>query len=54
MNALAGIDQALWDIRYNIKGKYYYALIYELLGCRVREKVKTYSWIGGDRPHDVV
>jgi len=49
MSALAGIDQALWDI----KGKYYNAPIYELLGGRVREKVKIYSWIGGDRPHDV-
>ena len=49
MSALAGIDQALWDI----KGKYYNAPIYDLLGGRVREKVKVYSWIGGDRPHDV-
>jgi len=49
MSALAGIDQALWDI----KGKYYNTPIYELLGGRVREKVKIYSWIGGDRPHDV-
>jgi len=49
MSALAGIDQALWDI----KGKYYNTPIYELLGGQVREKVKIYSWIGGDRPHDV-
>ena len=49
MSALAGIDQALWDI----KGKYYNAPIYELLGGQVRKKVKIYSWIGGDRPHDV-
>jgi len=49
MSALAGIDQALWDI----KGKYYNTPIYELLGGRVREKVKIYSWIGGDKPHDV-
>jgi len=49
MSALAGIDQALWDI----KGKYYNTPIYELLGGRVRKKVKIYSWIGGDRPHDV-
>jgi len=40
MSALAGIDQALWDI----KGKYYNTPIYELLGGRVREKVKIYSW----------
>ena len=49
MSALAGINQALWDI----KGKYYNTPIYELLGGQVREKVKIYSWIGGDRPHDV-
>ena len=49
MSAIAGIDQALWDI----KGKYYNTPIYELLGGRVRKKVKIYSWIGGDRPHDV-
>jgi len=49
MSAIAGIDQALWDI----KGKYYNTPIYELLGGRVRKKVKIYSWIGGDKPHDV-
>jgi len=49
MSAIAGIDQALWDI----KGKYYNTPIYEILGGRVRKKVKVYSWIGGDRPHDV-
>jgi len=40
LSALAGIDQALWDI----KGKYYNTPIYELLGGKVREKVKIYSW----------
>lgn len=49
MSALAGIDQALWDI----KGKYFNAPVYQLLGGAVREKVKVYSWIGGDRPSDV-
>lgn len=49
MSAIAGIDQALWDI----KGKYYNTPIYELLGGRVRDKVQIYSWIGGDRPHNV-
>ncbi|MBV9227687.1 MAG: galactonate dehydratase [Chloroflexi bacterium] len=49
MSAIAGIDQALWDI----KGKYYNAPIYELLGGPVRDKVRVYSWIGGDNPSDV-
>lgn len=49
MSAIAGIDQALWDV----KGKYYNAPVYELLGGRCHEKMKVYSWIGGDRPTDV-
>jgi galactonate dehydratase len=28
--------------------------IYELLGGRARDRIKVYSWIGGDRPDDVV
>lgn len=27
--------------------------IYQLLGGKVRDKLKVYSWIGGDRPADV-
>lgn len=49
MSALAGIDQALWDI----KGKYYNAPIHQLLGGRARHSIKIYSWIGGDRPAEV-
>lgn len=49
MSALAGIDQALWDI----KGKFYNAPVYELLGGACRDKMRVYSWIGGDRPSDV-
>ncbi|WP_160724276.1 galactonate dehydratase [Bacillus sp. USDA818B3_A] len=49
MSAIAGIDQALWDI----KGKYYNAPIYDLLGGACRESVRVYSWIGGDRPSEV-
>lgn len=49
MSAIAGIDQALWDI----KGKYYDAPIYDLMGGACRDKIKVYSWIGGDRPSDV-
>jgi len=49
MSAIAGIDQALWDI----KGKFYNAPIHQLLGGKARDKMKVYSWIGGDRPADV-
>ncbi len=49
MSAIAGIDQALWDI----KGKYYDAPVHELLGGKVRDKIQYYRWIGGDRPSDV-
>jgi galactonate dehydratase len=27
--------------------------IYELLGGKVRSKLKVYAWIGGDRPSDI-
>ncbi len=46
MSAISGIEQALWDI----KGKYYEAPVYELLGGAVRDRIRVYSWIGGDRP----
>ena len=49
MSAIAGIDQALWDI----KGKHFGVPVYELLGGACRNKMKVYSWIGGDRPRDV-
>jgi galactonate dehydratase len=49
MSAIAGIDQALWDI----KGKYYNAPVHELLGGKARDEIKIYSWVGGDRPQDV-
>src|SRR5699024_8938491 len=48
MSAISGIDQALWDI----KGKYFNSPVYELLGGACRDSIKTYSWIGGDRPSD--
>ena len=49
MSAIAGIDQALWDI----KGKYFGVPVYELLGGACRSRMKVYSWVGGDRPRDV-
>ncbi|MGY6212995.1 galactonate dehydratase [Cytobacillus firmus] len=49
MSAISGIEQALWDI----KGKYYSIPVYEMLGGKARQKIKVYSWIGGDRPAEV-
>ncbi|AZO56819.1 MULTISPECIES: galactonate dehydratase [unclassified Mesorhizobium] len=49
MSAIAGIDQALWDI----KGKALGVPVHELLGGRLRDTIKVYSWIGGDRPAEV-
>ena len=49
MSAIAGIDQALWDI----KGKYFNAPVYELMGGACRDRMRVYSWVGGDRPTDV-
>jgi len=48
MSAIAGIDQALWDI----KGKHLGQPVHALLGGPVRERIRVYSWIGGDRPAD--
>lgn len=49
MSALAGIDQALWDIR----GKTLGQPVHRLLGGPVRDRIRVYSWIGGDRPDNV-
>jgi galactonate dehydratase len=48
-SAIAGIDQALWDL----KGRSFDAPIYELLGGRARERVRVHQWIGGDRPEGI-
>jgi galactonate dehydratase len=48
MSAVSGIDQALWDI----KGKHHGAPVFDLLGGAVRNRIKVYSWIGGDRPSE--
>ena len=50
MSAIAGIDQALWDI----KGKVLNAPVWQLMGGLVRDKIKAYSWVGGDRPAEVI
>ena len=48
MSAIAGIDQALWDI----KGKVFQAPVYQLMGGPCRDSIRVHSWIG-DRPADV-
>lgn len=50
MSAISGIDQALWDI----KGKVLGVPVYELLGGAVRDRMKIYGWIGGDRSDELV
>ena len=47
---ISGLEMALWDI----KGKAFGVPVYELLGGAARDRIKVYSWIGGDRPSDVV
>jgi len=49
MSAIAGLDQALWDL----KGKALGLPAYEMLGGRVRDRIRAYAWIGGDRPHEI-
>jgi galactonate dehydratase len=49
MSAISGIDQALWDLR----GKALGVPVSDLLGGRVRDRIRVYAWIGGDRPADV-
>ena len=48
-SALAGIDQALWDL----KGKRHGASVADLLGGPVRDRVRMYRWIHGETPGDV-
>ncbi|HEY0575409.1 MAG TPA: galactonate dehydratase [Pseudonocardia sp.] len=45
-SAVAGIDQALWDIL----GRSLGVPVHQLLGGAVRERVRVYGWIAGDDP----
>ena len=49
MSAIAGVDQALWDI----KGRAAGLPVYQMLGGACRDRLKVYCWIGGDRPDDI-
>ncbi|MBM9596063.1 galactonate dehydratase [Roseitranquillus sediminis] len=48
MSAIAGIDQALWDI----KGRWLDQPVHQLLGGRCRDGIRVYSWVGGDHPSE--
>jgi len=50
MSIISGIEMALWDI----KGKKLETPVYNLLGGKVRDRLKVYSWVGGDRPNEVL
>jgi len=45
-SAVAGLDQALWDIH----GKSLGVPVHQLLGGHVRDRIRMYGWIGGDEP----
>jgi galactonate dehydratase len=49
MSALAGLEQALWDL----KGKAVGLPAWEMLGGKVRDRIRAYAWIGGDRPDEI-
>jgi len=48
-SAVAGLDQALWDIA----GKAHDVPVHQLLGGPVRDRMRMYTWVGGDDPHDI-
>ncbi|TDB74031.1 galactonate dehydratase [Micromonospora sp. KC723] len=48
-SAVAGLDQALWDIA----GKHFGAPVHQLLGGPVRDRIRVYGWVGGDEPDEV-
>ncbi|MET9302204.1 MULTISPECIES: galactonate dehydratase [Micromonospora] len=48
-SAVAGLDQALWDIA----GKHFGAPVHQLLGGPVRDRIRVYGWVGGDEPAEV-
>jgi galactonate dehydratase len=49
MSALSGLEQALWDLKGRVLG----LPAWQMLGGKVRDRVRSYAWIGGDRPSDI-
>lgn len=50
MSAISGVDMALWDILGQSLGQ----PVHALLGGKVRDKVRSYRWAGGDRSTDLI
>jgi galactonate dehydratase len=48
-SAVAGVDQALWDLL----GKRLGVPVHQLLGGKVRDRIRAYGWVGGDDPTEV-
>ncbi len=48
-SAISAIEAALWDIA----GKYYGTPVYNLLGGRLREKIRCYTGVGGETPEEL-
>lgn len=48
-SAVAGVDQALWDLL----GKRLGVPVHALLGGAVRDRIRAYGWVGGDDPSEV-
>jgi len=48
-SAVAGLDQALWDIA----GKAAHLPVHMMLGGPVRDRIRMYGWVGGDEPAEV-
>src|SRR3954471_15959415 len=49
MSALAGLEQALWDLKGHALG----LPAWQMMGGRVRDRIRAYAWIGGERPHEI-
>ncbi len=49
-SALSGVEMALWDIL----GKSLNAPVHQLLGGRVRDRIRLYGWIRGERTGDYI
>ncbi len=50
MSCISGVEQALWDI----KGKYYHMPVYEMLGGKVRDRVRMYAHISASHTQNEI